>query len=258
MNGNVSLPTGLLLDFGGVIVESRKTDGWQEVVTDQIVSLDTGGELPCRDRVLADVTAGAIAAGLWRNAMSRPRHPVELDQETFIMDFVAADWPQRARAVIEPHIAALCYLISSTREHRELSDGIEELLSWCATVGIPVAIVSNAMSGQVHRDFLANAGLSSYFVAELYSDECGLRKPNPDFLVMGADALGLAVGDCWYVGDHFDRDVLCGVRAGVGANVLIPAPGSAPKPFAVPVTADVVVGTPRELLNEMRALHVRR
>ncbi len=252
----VSLPAGLLLDFGGVIVNSTKPAGWQEIVTDEILRLDPSGVLPERERIVADVTAGAVAAGLWRNAMSRPRHPLELEQSTYVMDFIAADWPAAARAVIEPHIEAVCYLISSTKEARELRDGIEDLLTWSAEVDIPTAVVSNAMCGQVHRDYLREAGLSDFFVAELYSDECGLRKPNPDFLVLGADALGLTVGECWYVGDHLDRDVLCGVRAGVGANVLMPSPGSTPKPFAVPVTADIVVDTPRALLTEMRSLHV--
>lgn len=251
----VSLPAGLLLDFGGVIVNSTKPAGWQDIVTDEIVRLDPSGALPERERILADVTAGAVAAGLWRNAMSRPRHPLELEQSTYVMDFIAADWPAPARNAIEPHIATICYLISATKERRELRDGIEGLLGWCEEVNIPTAVVSNAMCGQVHRDYLRDASLADYFVAELYSDECGLRKPNPDFLVLGADALGLDIDRCWYVGDHLDRDVLCGVRAGVGANVLMPSPGSTPKPFAVPVTADIVVDTPRALLTEMRSLH---
>ncbi|MFC8304500.1 HAD family hydrolase [Specibacter sp. NPDC057265] len=249
-----TLPLGLLLDFGGVIVNSSKPEQWQEMVTDAVLDLVAPGLLPPRERVLADITAGAVAAGLWRNAMSRPRHPLELDQHSYVMDFIAADWPQRARDAIGEHIAAVCYLISSTKEHRTLRDGIGELLAWCTEVGLPVAIVSNSMCGQVHRDYLSAAELSGHFVAELYSDELGLRKPNPDFLKLGAQALGLDVGDCWYVGDHLDRDVLCGVRAGMGANVLMPSPGSSPKPYAVPVQADLVVNTPGELLHEMRNL----
>lgn len=250
-----SLPQGLILDFGGVIVNSSKPNGWQETVTDEILLLDSSGDLPSRERILTDLTAGTVAAGLWRNAMSRPLHPIELDQETFVMEFIAADWPPAAQIAIKRHIAEVCYLIGSTKETRELREGIEDLLKWCAQINLPVAIVSNAMCGQVHRDFLAKAELSGFFVAELYSDECELRKPNPEFLKLGAKALNLDISQCWYVGDHFDRDVLCGVRAGVGANVLMPSPGSTPKPFAVPVSADLTVATPRELLNEMRNLN---
>ncbi|WP_418907659.1 HAD family hydrolase [Glutamicibacter endophyticus] len=256
MRQNLDLPGGLLLDFGGVIVNSEKPVGWQQTVTESVLSLVGEGPLVPRERLLADITAGAVAAGLWRNAMSRPRYPRELDQESYVMDFIAADWPDEARATIVQHIAALCYLISSTKELRTLRDGIEELLAWCQQIGLPVAIVSNAMCGQVHRDYLAEQGLSHYFVAELYSDECGLRKPNPDFLHLGAQALNLDIADCWYVGDHLDRDVLCGTRAGIGANVLMPSPGSAARPYDVPVSADLVLGTPRDLLNEMRKIHV--
>ena len=252
-----ALPRGLLLDFGGVIVNPTKPAGWQETVTDEILLLNPALSALGRERILADVTAGAIAVGLWRNAMSRPLKPRELDHHDYVMDFMAADWPAAARTAIEPHVDRVCYLTGSTKEHRDLRDGIGELLRWCSQAHLPVAIVSNATSGQVHRDFLAMTGLSSHFVAELYSDETGLRKPNPDFMVMGAKALALDVSECWYVGDHLDRDVLCGVRAGIGANVLMPSPGSSAKPYAVPVAADLVVDTPRMLLNEMRSIHER-
>jgi FMN phosphatase YigB (HAD superfamily) len=248
-------PRALLLDFGGVIVLSTKPAGWQELVADEIERLVGAGLLPDRPRILADISAGATAAALWRNAMSRPRHPVELEQRTFVLDFVAADWPDAARTALEPHVQRISYVMSSTKEHRTLLDGIEDLLIWCRTVGMPVAVVSNASSGAVHRDYLADAGLTQYFVAEIYSDEVGLRKPNPDIIRLGADAVGVPVEACWYVGDHLDRDVLCGVRAGVSANVLIPGPHPASRPFAVPVTADHIVGSPRELLTLLETTH---
>lgn len=251
-----TLPKGLLLDFGGVIVNSEKPANWQQLVADEFLALVGSEPMVSRDRLIADITAGAVAAGLWRNAMSRPRHPKELDQRTYAMDFIAADWPEDARKTMGNHYQQLCYLVSSTKEHRELREGITELLAWCNQIGLPVAVVSNAMCGQVHRDYLAEQGLSDYFVAELYSDECELRKPNPDFLHLGAQALCLSAADCWYVGDHLDRDVLCGVRAGIGGNVLMPSPGSAKRPYTVEVTADLVVATPKELLNEMRKYSV--
>lgn len=251
-------PEALLLDFGGVIVNSTTPEGWQPRVADRLLSLTGVAGMPSRERVIADITAGAIAAGLWRNAMSRPRHPNELDQTTYVMDFIAADWPDEARAIVGAHVPALCYFISSAKEERELRDGIVALLSWCAEIELPVAIVSNAMCGAVHRDYLEHAGLADRFIAELYSDEVGLRKPNPDFLVLGAEAVGRTIDECWYVGDHADRDVLCGVRAGVGANVLMPSPGSSPKPYTVPVEPDVTVASPRELLTHLRSLHDHR
>src|SRR5699024_10203535 len=102
-------------------------------------------------------------------------------------------------------------------------------------------------SGAVHRDFLAAAGLSDYLTAELYSDELGIRKPNQALLAQGAAAAGVEVGACWYVGDHLDRDVLCGERAGCVGNVLTDDPAQSTRPLSVPVTEDVSVAAPAEL-----------
>ncbi|HJA05393.1 MAG TPA: HAD family hydrolase [Candidatus Microbacterium stercoravium] len=253
MTEPIRSPRALLLDFGGVIVSSEKPAGWQERVAHDIrMMVGEPDALPEHARVVADVRAGAVAASLWRNAMSRPMHPAELDPRTYVLDFLAADWPGRARAALEPHVAAICYAVSAAKEIRTLRDGIVELLEWARERRLPVAIVSNALSGQVHRDVLREAGLSSWFAAELYSDEEGIRKPNPDFLLRGAAAVGARIDDCWYVGDHLDRDVLCGVRAGVGANVLMPAPGGSTRPYTVPVEADIVVSSPRELWDLLK------
>lgn len=248
------LPRALILDFGGVIVSSAKPSGWQEIVADDVVALVGAADLPPRERLVADITAGAKAAAQWRNAMSRPFRPSELSQREFVMDFIGADWTAAQRAAIEPHAAAVSYRVSATKERRELRPGIRELLAFCRDAGIPVAIVSNALSGQVHRDYLADEGLSGLFAAELYSDEAGIRKPNPDFLLMGCDAVGVPAAECWYVGDHLDRDVLCGTRAGIGANVLMPSPHAHAHPEVFGIRADITTPDPAGLLAVMEEI----
>jgi FMN phosphatase YigB (HAD superfamily) len=243
---SLNLPRALILDFGGVIVASTKPAGWQEIVADAASELAGSENLPPRERLVADIAAGAKAA------MSRPLRPRELSQHEFVMDFIAADWTEAQRTAIEPHVAALAYRVSATKERRELRPGTRELLEFCRETSIPVAIVSNALSGQVHRDYLAEAGLSDYVVAEIYSDEAGIRKPNPDFLRMGCAAVGVPAGDCWYVGDHLDRDVLCGVRAGIGANVLMPSPHAAAHPEVFGISADITTNDPAGLLAVMK------
>ncbi|MBP2437715.1 HAD family hydrolase [Microbacterium amylolyticum] len=248
------LPKALLLDFGGVIVASEKPNGWQRVVAEAIVDLAGAAAVPPIDRICADVTAGAVAAGQWRNAMSRPLRPAELAQTTFVMDFIAADWTESQRSAISPHVAAISYRVSTAKERRTLRPGIRELLGFCRENGIPVAIVSNALSGQVHRDFLAEEGLSDAFSAEIYSDEAGVRKPNPDFMLMGCEAVNMPPEDCWYVGDHLDRDVLCGTRAGIGRNVLMPSPHAATHPEVFGIEADLITDTPASLLDLMKEI----
>ncbi|MCM0678884.1 HAD family hydrolase, partial [Micromonospora phytophila] len=102
---------------------------------------------------------------------------------------------------------------------------------------LPMAVVSNTLCGAAHRDFLAAAGLAGLFVAQFYSDEAGVRKPNPELAHRAARAVGVPVGGCWFVGDSLHRDVVCARRAGVGATILMRSPRTdrdGPLPGVVP------------------------
>lgn len=248
-------PAALLLDFGGVLVTSTRPAHWEQKVAQTIVTLLEGHpQAPSLERIAADVSAGAIAAKSWRNAMSRPFAPHELSHESYVLDFIAADWSPAVRLVLEQHCSAISYAVNQYSEKRELRHGSVELLTWAATQQLPVVVVSNAVSGAVHRDYLAAAGLTEFLTAELYSDELGIRKPNPELLVQGAAMADVAVSQCWYVGDHLDRDVLCGARAGTAVNVLMDDPGKAERPFSVPVQEDLAVADPAELLAVLKQL----
>ena len=119
---------------------------------------------------------------------------------------------------------------------------------------MPVSIASNALSGQVHRAFNAEHGLSQYIAAEIYSDEAGVRKPNPQLITLAAEAIGLDAGQCWYVGDRLDRDILCGKRAGVLSAILIPVPGAPPRPYSTPLKPDREFAELRDLLGALQNL----
>jgi FMN phosphatase YigB (HAD superfamily) len=85
-------------------------------------------------------------------------------------------------------------------------------------------VVSNTLSGAAHRDFLAKAGVGGLFAAQIYSDEAGVRKPNPQMIWSATHELGVPAQGCWFVGDSRRRDVLCARRAEVAAAVLMRSP----------------------------------
>jgi phosphoglycolate phosphatase-like HAD superfamily hydrolase len=98
---------------------------------------------------------------------------------------------------------------------------------------------------------MAEHGLDKRVVLQVYSDEVAVRKPNPEMIRIAARALDTDPGACWYVGDNYDRDVLCGRRAGVGAAILMEARGTYDRPYIVQAEPDAVVADPdglRELL----------
>lgn len=246
-------PEGLILDFGGVIALSRKNAGWQQRVAEEILALLGDAPLPL-DRIADDLDAADTAYSLWRDAMSRPAEPVELSHESYVRDFIAADWPPAARNRLVGHESAICRAISRTQVTRTVRPGITRLLDWCGERSLPVAIASNALSGSVHRETLDDFGFSRHITAQVYSDEAGVRKPNPALIHAAAAGLGLSADRCWYVGDRIDRDVLCGRRAGAAAVILTPVPDAPPRPFHVPVEPDHTLADPGALVDILRPL----
>ncbi|HEY3558452.1 MAG TPA: HAD family phosphatase [Kribbella sp.] len=236
-------PAALLLDFGGVLVATSKRAGWSAELAAELYDAFGNVRLTglTADEIRSDIEAGATADGHWKNAMSRPAAPRELTHREFWADFVAADWPAAQRAWVSAHATALCKRMGELRQDREHREGIPELLEAAQSAGIPVAVVSNALSGAVHRDYLDRTGLVKQLAVQVYSDEVGVRKPNPEMILIAARALGVPVGHCWYVGDHFDRDVVCGRRAGAGATILMEAPGTYRRPYVVRDVPDAVV-----------------
>ena len=67
--------------------------------------------------------------------------------------------------------------------------------SMCADAArVPVGIVSNALSGQVHLDFLEEHGLIARFAVEIHSDAARVRKPNPEMILLATRELGIDAG----------------------------------------------------------------
>ncbi|KQZ15124.1 haloacid dehalogenase [Mesorhizobium sp. Root554] len=254
----LAFPRALLLDFGGVIVETTRIVDWENRLAEKVETvLDRAGArvaLLSRQRIVADIQAGCIADSHWKNAMSRTLSPPELTYEQFWGEFVGADWPADAREAVLAEARELCRRMGHLRSDRKLRDGMQELLERCDAASISVGIVSNALSGQVHLDFLDDIGWTDRFAVKIHSDEVKVRKPNPEMIWLACREIGVDAGDAWYVGDNFDRDVLCGVRAGIGGNILMEAKGTYDMPYDLGLKPDAIVATPRHLLALLEQL----
>jgi HAD superfamily hydrolase (TIGR01509 family) len=240
-----------------VIAESERAPAAPAALVEHLHAL-TGGELP-RELIEADLRAGSVAYGQWRDASARWPAPVEITHEQFWGEFVGADWPEAARKLVLAQASDLAYRAMDRGPNWRLRPGVPDLLDEAAAAGIPLAVVSNTLCGAAFRHFLVDAGLADRFTAQLYSDEVGVRKPNPAIVLAGAEALGVPVADCWFVGDTPLRDVLAGRRAGVGCCVLVRSdrdhqPGS----DAERVRADVTLGSMVEVHQLLRRVCAAR
>jgi HAD superfamily hydrolase (TIGR01509 family) len=211
-------PQALLLDFGGVIADGERTPGTVAALAARLADL-VAGEVPA-DRIRADVIAGTRAYTAWRKAMARPYAPPELTHAQFWGDFVAADWPEPARQAVLAEASDLARRWTS-REGWFVRDGVFDLFDAADAAGLPMAVVSNVLSGASVREYFDELGITSRFAALVFSDEAGVRKPNPEMVHLATTALGVTPARVWFVGDSLSRDILCCRRAGVGCAVLV-------------------------------------
>jgi FMN phosphatase YigB (HAD superfamily) len=207
-------PAALLLDFGGVIADAppRRTAPPELVL--RLYNL-TRHELP-PGQIQQSLTAGAEAWARWRDE----NHPDELTQAEVWERFIIRDWPRTAQARVRTSIAKLSY-DWTWRNNWTLRPGIGETLRAATAAGLPLAVVSNTLAGAAHRDFLAKAGVAGLFGAQIYSDEAGVRKPNPQMVWYATQELGVSAERCWMVGDSRPRDIACARRANVRIAVLM-------------------------------------
>ncbi|GAA4088070.1 HAD family hydrolase [Nonomuraea soli] len=240
----------LLLDFGGVLVQTSKRPSWAAELAKEVhqrLARAGFGGLEAEE-IEVDIRAGADADRYWKDAMSRLAAPVEMTHRGFWGDFVASDWPAAARELVRAEASALCRRMGELRQERVVRPGMRALLERCQ---VPVAVVSNALCGAVHRDFLAAAGVE--VALQVYSDEVGVRKPNPEMIWIATRALGVDPSQVWYVGDNYDRDGLCGVRAGVGTTVIMRSDSTDTIPYRVRQRPSAVVDDAAGLLRLMEA-----
>jgi FMN phosphatase YigB (HAD superfamily) len=212
-----SRPAALLLDFGGVLADAPPQRPAPPDLVLRLYNL-TGGAVPPGD-IQRALTGAYAAYARWRDE----DHPDELPQAEVWERFVVADWPRAAQAAVRGSVARLSYEWAR-RDGWALRPGVAEALRATAAAGIPLAVVSNTLSGAAHRDFLASVGVGPLFAAQIYSDEAGVRKPNPQMIWLAAAALGVPPESCWMVGDSRRRDVLCARRADVARAVLMRSP----------------------------------
>lgn len=247
----LSTPRALLLDFGGVIADGQPPPGWETALVAAVNEVLTGeGLAPMAPEAILEPMSSddRRSDGLWQTgAPTQPDHP------TFWGDVIAAQWSAPAREAVVRHAAALSRCLVEVKHGRawELRPGMADLLTEARRRGLPVAVVSNTLCGAPHRGFLAGAGLAGYFTAQFYSDEEGVRKPNPELALRAAAAVGIKPEDCWFVGDTVTRDVLVARRAGMGAAILMRS-SRLERPPHPDVAPDAVVDDPVGLHRLLR------
>lgn len=249
----LSEPRALLLDHGGVIARSVKHPERVAQVAARVHKLlgTAGCATLSAAQVQADITAGNAAYKAWKQGSVRRARPREVSHRELWCDFIGTDWPEPARAVVAAEASVLCTELARALTEKSLAVGMREVLAECTAGGIRVGVVSNTLVGAINRGLERDWGTDVHLGVQVYSDEVGYRKPDPALIEQAARALRTAPGDCWYVGDTYDRDVVCGRRAGVGATILMLPPDR--RDQTVTPQPDAAVADGPELLALLRS-----
>jgi N-acetyl-D-muramate 6-phosphate phosphatase len=249
MNNDYEL-NAIIFDAGGVLIDVQPRP---EGIRDLARMLDaflvrSSGICLGEERILLDLKSASLAYSSWKFAQSRRARPRELTHREFWEDFVATDWPVEALRAVAAHASDLCWKYEEATWIRTPAVETLTVLKAIKARKLKTAIVSNTLVGGLSRFYMNEFGISDYIDIQLYSDETGLRKPNPEIFTWAATSLGLNLQNIWYVGDRLDRDVLAGRRAGVGKIILIPDKYQQDGPM-VTVQADETISQLVDLLD---------
>lgn len=254
--GRPAAPGAVLFDFGGVLFDCTMVAAGYDALAAHVADLLSRA-------TMRTVTADEVAPGIrtaerifrgWKDGQSEVDCPREVTSVQW-WEWASRSWPAQWRAVVAVHAVDLCRRLDSWSQTRLPKPGMHQVLEWLSGAGIPTAVVSNTLAGVENRRLLDDHGMAALLGPQLYSDEQGLRKPNPQLVWRACEALGTPVEHTWFVGDAPDRDVRVARRAGVGRMVLIP---SGPLPDDLGDDApDAITWTPADLLTELRSAHCR-
>ena len=122
--------------------------------------------------------------------------------------------------------------------------GAPAAIAALARRGLALAVVSNTMRtpGRVLKAVLDRSGLLAPFSVLTFSDECGIRKPDPEIFLLTLRGLGIAPAEAVHVGDDPVLDVE-GARD-AGMRVVQVGPGGR---AIGPVKPDAVIASLGEL-----------
>ncbi len=125
-----------------------------------------------------------------------------------------------------------------------VDEGARGALETLAARGLTLGVVSNIMRtpGNVLRQILDRSGLLAPLKVLTFSDECGIRKPDPEIFRLTLRQMGVAPEDAVHVGDDPILDVEGARDAGM-AVIQVTPDGRA----TAPVKPDAVIRRIRDL-----------
>ena len=219
--GHVKRPKGILLDYGGTLVDeagfdARAGNTWMLAQASHVAAdVTLERVLERAHRVLTDVADRRDKFGIEAPWASLTRLIHDAFGTRFTLDLADLE-----RGFWDASVTTLPIA------------GAREALDAAHAAGVVLAVLSNAsFSADVIRHDLAKHGLADHLAFVMVTADYVVRKPNALLFEVAAARMGLAPSDIWVVGDRLDTDIAGARAAGMHAVWLQPphaAPSSLP------------------------------
>lgn len=207
MTLSLSRPAALLLDMGGVLLESG--DRYDAATFPKAFpeGLPDGGDADWFVAMSTDCIERYVAFDPPRPAMDvRP---------------VIAEWVEKRGEEPTPERVEYWRYLMERWECRPLYPFVRPTLERLRDMGLRLGLVSNTLNGADYiRTQFAAAGILNLFECTVFSSQHGINKPDPRLFQHVLDTMGVDAADAWYVGDKPQRDV-CGAHAAGMTAVLV-------------------------------------
>ena len=175
MKSNSRLPSALIFDMDGVLVDSNPfhVQKWIEFLHER--------GIPYNAEDLPKQVLGSRNDTAFRRFFGRDLREGEIEK-------LSEDLEARFRAAFRPHAQPLL--------------GLKTLMDECRAEGISLAVASSAMTKNV--DFVVDTlKLRSYFASIVTGDDVSRPKPDPEIYIQAAERLTLAPAKCVAFEDSF-------------------------------------------------------
>jgi HAD superfamily hydrolase (TIGR01509 family) len=129
------------------------------------------------------------------------------------------------------------------------------LLDSLRSLGLKTGIVANSWPdpGRVLRGDAASFGFADRVDVMVFSEEAGVRKPDPEIFLQACRLLEVEPAEAMYVGDSLEVDVKGAAGAGLST---VQAVWFRADDAQVEIEPDVVAFTPMDVLNAIRRLPI--
>jgi putative hydrolase of the HAD superfamily len=233
----------LTLDFWGtLLIDSPGSDERykrQRLAGIESILKAAGVKAPWRDLDRAYEESGRRLARIWQSRRDAPvSHHV-----TALLDALNHGLPERLSPGVFTALLQ-AYSRPALVVPPAVDEGAKAALEALAARGLTLCVVSNTMRtpGEVLRKILDRYGLLTPFEVLTFSDECGIRKPDPEIFFLTLRQVGASPTEAVHVGDDPVLDVEGAKDAGMRV-IQVSAVGRA----TGPVKPDAVITRLSEL-----------